>query len=801
MDLPNSNYFVWHYTQALPDFVNSRLERFRQSFVYFNLSGLLKNLFAPYRRLTLAKTGPGDLIEKFIDRLSFNLISRTIGAIVRIIFLIIGVFGLVIFVAVDIIAILFYLVPVFSLPKYLNLRTRFVLDKEAKDPQTLLKKLSRAPYVKTLSLFFDEDFKNLFEGKFTTTETLPLNPQVENIVIFLFKNASEFSGFLENHEIKSSDFETLALAVSHYTNPQKIKAVTPLGGILTFGYTNTLDQFSERVFPLPTIPGQKTQELIENLEKILTREKNNNILLVGEPGVGRHTTLNYLAQALSDPKNKGLFGKRILMLDTVAIAGRGQNLSQIKSIFEDILEEAKGAGGIILAIDQIDRLVSNQDGRIDISQSITNILKDANLPIVGVTTVDDFNEFVRPNTGFSKYFEKIEVSEPDDSQTLGILIDKVLADFPKTKIAANIGALTEIVTRTDSLIPDQKQPQKSLTLLEDAISIAREDNKNKVTIDIVDQILSTKTKTPIGQITKSEAKKLGDLETILHQRIIGQNQAIVELSNAMRRARSGIETGKRPIGSFLFLGPTGVGKTETAKALAESYFGDEEKMVRLDMSEFQGDDAFDRLIGSNKSKTPGQLANLIRQNPYGLLLIDEFEKANSAVHNLFLQILDEGFLTDAFGKKVSFDNVIIIATSNAGAEFIREQVKGGKPPESRQLVDYILEKGIFSPELVNRFDGVIVYTPLTKVESVAVTNLMLTVLAKKLKETKNITLEITPELCQKAAEKGYDEEFGARPIRRLIQDKIEDPIAKMILDGTAKNGSKIPADTLLKFVS
>ncbi len=801
MDLPNQNYLVWHYTQALPQFVSSRLDKFQESFVYFNFASLLKNLFAPYRRLTLAKTKPGNLIEKFLDKLSFELISRSIGAVVRIIFLGIGLFGLLVFVIIDLIAILFYLLPIFSFPKYLNLRSQFVLDNEAKDQESILKKLWATPYVKTMSMFFDDDFKNLFEGKFTVAQTLPLNPQVENIVTFLFQNAQEFAKYLETKNIKFENFETLALAVSHHSNPQKIKVVSLLGGILTLGYTNTLDQFSQMVYPRETIPSRETQNLIESLEKILTRQNNNNILLVGEPGVGRHTTLNYLAQALQDPKNKGLFGKRLLMLDTVAIAGRGQNLDQVKSIFEDILEEAKSAGGIILAIDQIDRIVSSKDGRTDISQVITNILKDADLPIIGITQTDDFNEFVRPNTSFLKYFEKIEVSEPDASQTLGILIDKVLADLGKTKVAATLSALLEIVQRTDSLIPDQRQPEKSLTLLGDALSAALENKKTKVDIEIVDQILSAKTKTPIGQIGKSEAKKLGGLEEVLHQRIIGQDQAIDQLARAMRRARSGIESGKRPIGSFLFLGPTGVGKTETAKALAQSYFSNEEKMVRLDMSEFQGTDALDRLIGDAKSKTPGQLASLIRQNPYGLLLVDEFEKANSAVHNLFLQILDEGFLTDAFGKKVSFDNIIIIATSNAGAEYIREQVKGGKPPQSRQLVNYILEKGIFSPELVNRFDGVIVYTPLTKEEAVAVTNLMLTALAKKLKETKNITLEITPELCAKVAEKGYDQEFGARPIRRLIQDKIEDPIAKMIIDGTAKNGSKIPAVVLLKFVS
>jgi len=285
----------------------------------------------------------------------------------------------------------------------------------------------------------------------------------------------------------------------------------------------------------------------------------------------------------------------------------------------------------------------------------------------------------------------------------------------------------------------------------------------------------------------------------------------------MRRARAEIETGARPIGSFLFLGPTGVGKTETAKALAQIYFGSEEKMVRLDMSEYQGTDSLSRLIGDIRNKTQGQLASLIRQHPFALLLVDEFEKADSSVHNLFLQVLDEGHLTDAFGKKVSFDNIIIIATSNAAAEFIREEIAkihprgevettasghpGGDQSLSQRLINYVLEKGLFSPELINRFDAVVVYQPLTDEQTGQVTKLMLNNLAQKIKETKNITLEITDELCQKVAKAGYDPTFGARPIRRLIADKIEDGIAKMIIEESAKNGDKIAPSTLLKFVT
>jgi ATP-dependent Clp protease ATP-binding subunit ClpA len=322
-----------------------------------------------------------------------------------------------------------------------------------------------------------------------------------------------------------------------------------------------------------------------------------------------------------------------------------------------------------------------------------------------------------------------------------------------------------------------------------------------VDVTTVDDTLAEISKIPIGKIKESEKEKLKDLESFLHKRIVGQDEAITEISRAMRRARSGIEASRKTIGSFLFLGPTGVGKTETAKALSGAYFGEESKMIRLDMTEFQGNDALARLIGNPQTQSPGQLASLIRQNPYGVLLLDEFEKSSQDVQNLFLQIVDEGNLTDAFGKKVSFANIIIVATSNAGAEYIREQVEKGEKELSKKLVEYVLSQNLFSPELINRFDATVVYKPLTQEEVTSVAKLMLTSLAQDIKETKNITLEVTDNLASEIAQKGYDPAFGARPIKRLIADKIEDQIAKLVISETIKNGDTINSEDILKFLS
>jgi len=824
-NLPEQNFLAWHYSQGIGQLVKDRLNQFSSIWQIFNVAGLLKNFFAPYRRLAVTgkseKFGARDLF----DKLTFNAISTLIGVFVRSLLILAWIFATILYAFLFIPLILLWIViPLISLPKYLKINNTFFYENDLLQNSLFLKKLYTNSFFKYLSLFFETDFVEIFKTLPTPKNLgLEVGEKAPQIILKLLKNWPALKNYLAQKNIKDEEFKLLVETLAIDLETPKT-ASTPVGQMLAYGYTNTLDRFAQEIVSTRLASPSKVQ-LLSQIEKTLTRPQNNNILLAGEPGVGRHNTISEISAAIRRLQLPTLSGRRIMLLDTIALAASGKDLVGAKQSFEAVFAEAKSAGNIILVIDHIDKIASPKDERIDLTDVLTTVLTDNSLPIIGITTPDDFAKYIRPNSNFLKLFEKIDLDQASPDETINVLIGKAIEAYQKEKVDTYFSALLEIVKKSGRLVQDRKQPEKSILLFQDAIAEALSASPGSagrrekvIDIDLVDRLISQKTKTPVGKITGSEVEKLKSLETILHKRIIGQDEAIVEIAKAMRRARAEIENSNRPIGSFLFLGPTGVGKTETAKALAQAYFGAEDRMVRFDMSEFQDTNGLKRLIGDPENQSPGFLATKIRENPYGLLLVDEFEKADPAVHNLFLQILDEGFMTDAFGKKVNFDNVIIIATSNAGAEFIREQINSSRftvdssqneknvasvnrEPLTKNLIEYVLQKGLFSPELINRFDGVIVYHPLTDNQTIAVADLMLKHLAQNLKETKNIQLELSGQLAQAVAQKGFDPTFGARPMRRLIADKIEDGIAKMIIEEKIKNGDTISVETLLKFVS
>ncbi len=313
------------------------------------------------------------------------------------------------------------------------------------------------------------------------------------------------------------------------------------------------------------------------------------------------------------------------------------------------------------------------------------------------------------------------------------------------------------------------------------------------------KIISNKTNIPLEEVGTTEKGKLLNLEELLHMRVIGQDEAITAVSDAMRRARAGLKDIKRPMGVFLFLGPTGVGKTELSKALAEAYFGSENNMIRLDMSEYQDKTSINRMIGAPpgyaESQAGGQLTQHVRERPFSLILLDEIEKANPDIINLFLQVFEDGRLSDSMGRVVDFTNTIIIATSNAGAEVIRQSIKESINIETlkEKLLDYLQREGIFKPEFLNRFDAIVAFKPLTLEQIVEVVELMLKKLSIKLSE-QDVKLKITDEALKKLAKTGYDPVFGARPMRRLIQERVENALAKRLLTGEIKRGDVIEID-------
>lgn len=788
------SYISYHFSVALPNFIRTRPAHLIKVAEFFNITELFLHLFTPYRRLILIKK------TTLWDRLSFSLISIMVGAIVRLLLIIAGFIALVFFAIFDVFAIVLYAIPLYSYLEFANKKQAAYSQKDLEDSKRFLEKLLRSQFFKTLTIFLDTEFQNILKtipSPVTFGATTKHN--IVEILTVTFENFPPLKAYFAKYSLDLAKLTLLLNYVKKSISAPSAK-ITPIGQMLSFGYTVTLDKFGSEL-TIQALPHHLAKkEFLEKIQNVLLRPESNNVLLVGEVGVGRHSALESLATAIAKMELPKLTARRLILLDTTALLASSKNILEIKASFEQLLQEAKHAGNIILAIDSIDRIMSPEDSRLDLSEVLSTTLTDNQLPIIGITTTDDYSKYIRSSSHLTSLFEKIDVEEPKAEETLTILIGKVIEEYKKTGVSVQLPSLVEIVNQSGRLIADRFQPEKSIIVLSDCIAAAKNEGKKLVDIGTVDQVLSQITKVPLGKIAENEKAKLKDLEGYLHKRIVGQEEAIIEISKAMRRSRAGIDRSQKTMGAFLFLGPTGVGKTETAKALADAYFGSASKMIRLDMTEFQSEDSIKRLIGDPGNKTPGQLTSLVRQNPFGLLLLDEFEKANINVQNLFLQIIDEGNLTDAFGKKVNFENIILIATSNAAAEYIREEVEKGEQNLSQKLINFVLEKALFTPELINRFDAVVVYHPLTRVQINQVAKLMLIQLANSLKETKNITLEISDELAQKVATDGYIVAFGARPIRRLIQDKLEDEIAKMIINGEALNGSTIPAATLLKFL-
>jgi ATP-dependent Clp protease ATP-binding subunit ClpA len=387
------------------------------------------------------------------------------------------------------------------------------------------------------------------------------------------------------------------------------------------------------------------------------------------------------------------------------------------------------------------------------------------------------------------------VEEMSTIETLKVLENKVFRLESEHQKFIPFNSLKETVLLCEKYISNFPFPQKAINLLDEAVIYSGRDAETNIVLpEHVDKMLSEKTKIPVGKIRSKEKEVLLNLEDILHKRVIGQQEAIDEISSALRRARTGVQTRKGPMGSFLFLGPTGVGKTETAKALAEAYFGSEEKMIRIDMSEFQRVDDIPRLLGSGEQ--PGILTSQVSENPFALVLLDEIEKAHPDVLNIFLQVLDEGYVNDNLGRKISFTNTIIIATSNAGYQTILKAIAENKemPEIKRDILSAIFEKGTFRPEFINRFDGTIVFKSLTKENLMMIAQIQLNKLNDNLR-AKKIQLIITEELKSKIVELSYDPVFGAREMKRVTQDKIENIIARALLKDEIPQGSKIQIDS------
>lgn len=576
-----------------------------------------------------------------------------------------------------------------------------------------------------------------------------------------------------------------------------------LGKDFSAGYTITLDRFSQdlrdkisrNVFR--EVVGH--QEEIKQAERILEKEQMKNVLLVGEPGTGRGSIIEALAQrAFLGISAPSVNYKRILQFDVSGLTSQAEAQGQAEALLEKCFSEVIQAKNVILAINDFHNYVAqnSQPGMINISGIMARYLPLPSFQVIAVTTFEGFHTYIERNSSFSNLFEKVEVGEISEGDTLFLMEQYVPLFELKHKRYIGFRALKEILKMSSRYLAQTPFPEKAIRLLDEAMVYLKMYTKDHILQPKhIQKVVSEKTKIPLEALEGKEKQTLLNLEDLIHARLINQEEAVREVASALRRARSEVNLKSGPIGSFLFLGPTGVGKTETAKALAAIYFGKEQSMVRLDMSEFQAIEDIKRLIGTSQEN--GLLTTKVKETPFCLLLLDELEKAHPNILNLFLQVLDEGWVTDGLGRKVDFKNTIIIATSNAAAEIIMEDVKLGRDlvQTKEHVFNYVFQQRLLRPEFINRFDAVILFKPLGKEELLQIANLMLAKLAKNLLD-KGIKFEITPELKQKVMELSFNPAFGAREMKRIMQDKVENALAKALLLGELKRGCKVAIDPM-----
>jgi ATP-dependent Clp protease ATP-binding subunit ClpC len=469
-----------------------------------------------------------------------------------------------------------------------------------------------------------------------------------------------------------------------------------------------------------------------------------------------------------------------------------------------ILNEAAKAGNVILFLEDIETILGGHPtgreggdrrvvGTVDAAGLLSRFLASNSLQIIATTTYDAYHQRIENNSQLLGQFEKVEVGEPTLAETELITLDGAMAIEREYRIIVTYAAVKEVVKLADRYLHDAPFPEKALDLLEEvAVFVARQSGEHIMLPSHVQTIVHRKTDIPVSEATHEEREVLLALEDRLHQRVVNQKEAIAAVADSLRRARAGLKERGRPIGTFLFLGPTGVGKTETAKAVAEAYFGSERHMIRLDMNEF--------VQPESATALQERLTTWAREDPYTLILLDEIEKAHPKVTNLLLQALDEGQMADASGRTVDLTNTIMVATSNAGAEQIRQAIATGawrtEYGESQyaslkaRLLDYIQKERIFSPEFLNRFDAVVLFRPLTLAEIAQVVELMVNRLNRQLAE-QGIRVKLDPAAVERLAQVGYDPVFGARALRRTLQDRVENVIAKKILSGAVQSGQQV----------
>ncbi len=527
------------------------------------------------------------------------------------------------------------------------------------------------------------------------------------------------------------------------------------GAQLSYGSTYYLNKHGHDLSSSASFKMYGKDKALRMIERGLDKDKNRSVLLVGETGVGKKSMLNFLGRlGQSGFTFPGILHHRVVELEVEGIA---------IDAFDKAMNEAAQAGNVIIVIRNIHAYPA-------LFERLKPYLDMKHLGIIITTDFANYDQVLKAHPDFLSKFEKVDLEPASYEDTLSILWNHILLN----RIKIDEEAVVEIVRLADRFIANQAQPLKSILILEELRVIG-----HKITVEDVRQVVSDKTNMPIGSLSQDERAVLLELEARMRKEIVGQEEAVKDVTEALKRLRTGVADPSKAAGSFLFLGPTGVGKTYTAKILAECFFGRRDAMIRFDMSEFALPDSIPVFTD--------RLSSVIEEHPLSLVFFDELEKANRAVHNLLLQVLDEGRLTRESGRVASFKDAIIIATSNAGSADIISNPNIDK----KVLIDILIKKSLFAPEFLNRFSGIVVFKPLDNIQVKKVAEIMLRDFSARIFADKKINLEITPALVEHVASAGFDPEFGARPIRRAMEDIVENKVADYIINGGKEGNLKI----------
>ena len=604
--------------------------------------------------------------------------------------------------------------------------------------------------------------------------------------------------------------------------------------------------------------------------QILSRRTKNNPVLIGEPGVGKTAVVEGLAERIvSKEVPDTLLDKRLVTLDLPAMIAGSKYRGEFEERIKKVINEVLNAGNVLLFLDELHTIIGagGAEGAVDASNILKPLLARGELQLIGATTVDEYRKHIEKDSALERRFQPIMVEEPSLEDATKILLGLKHKYEEHHAVSITDRAIESAVKLSKRYISDRFLPDKAIDLVDEAASKTRisnymepekikeikaeidkmekekedavgaeeferageikekqerlkekqdkirekwiEDKKNRKLVvdeDEIADVVALWTKIPVKKITENDSQRLNNLEKVLHERVVGQDEAVSAVARAIRRGRVGLKDPKRPIGSFLFLGPTGVGKTELSKALAYSIFGSENALIRVDMSEYMEKHSVSRMVGSPPGyvgyEEGGQLSEKVRRNPYSVILFDEIEKAHPDVFNILLQVLDDGHITDSSGRMIDFKNTVIILTSNAGAQRIIEPKQLGFASNSDDKKDYsdmknsVMEevKQMFKPEFLNRIDETIVFHQLTKEDLKEILDILLKEINSRLDEQMQMNLRLTDKAKEFLIDKGYDKKYGARPLKRALQNEIEDRLAEQILFGNIKQGDKLKID-------